>query len=42
MKKRVAVVLLFGLIMLGITGCSNPKGDAVPTDIQTEMQNGTL
>jgi outer membrane murein-binding lipoprotein Lpp len=42
MKKKVVAAVLIGLIILCMVGCSNPKRDALPTDIQTEMQNGTL
>lgn len=42
MKKRFILLGLLGVLVLTITGCSNPKRDAVDTNIQEQMETGTL
>lgn len=42
MRKRI---LLFGLLLVVLSvsvGCSNPKRDAKDTNIQEQMESGTL
>lgn len=42
MKKRIFLLVLMGVMMLSMVGCSNPKRDAKDTDIQQQMEQGTL
>lgn len=42
MKKRVVFVVLAVALILSLAGCSNPKWDAKDTNIQQQMENGTL
>ncbi len=42
MKKRWILLGMVGLLLLGVVGCSNPKRDALDTNIQEQMQEGTL
>ena len=41
-KKRILAVGLVMLLLLAFTGCSDPKRNAVDTNIQTQMRQGTL
>lgn len=40
--KRVLLIVLAVLMLIGLTACSNPKRDAKDTNIQQQMENGTL
>lgn len=40
--KRILVIGLASLMLLGLTACSDPKHDAQDTNIQEQMENGTL
>lgn len=42
MKKRFILIGLTGILALALVGCSNPKRDAVDTNIQEQMEAGTL
>lgn len=42
MKKRVILLGMAVVLMFALTACSNPKRDAVDTNIQEQMENGTL
>lgn len=41
-KKRILFLVLMGVMMLSMVGCSNPKRDAKDTNIQQQMDQGTL
>ncbi len=40
--KRILVIGLAALMLIGLTACSDPKRDAKDTNIQEQMENGTL
>lgn len=42
MKKRVIVLGLAVVLICALTACSDPKSDAIDTNIQEQMENGTL
>lgn len=42
MKKRLFLFGIVGVLLLGITGCSDPKADAKDTNIRQQMEEGTL
>lgn len=41
-KKRLILLGLAMVFLLAVAGCSNPKRDAKDTDIQVQMERGTL
>lgn len=42
MKKRIIILGMLILLLAALAGCSNPKRDALPTNIQEQMREGTL
>ena len=42
MKKRIIAILLVGLLLFCLSACSNPKEEAVPTNILEQMNNGEI
>lgn len=40
--KRILMIGLVVLMLTGLTACSNPKRDAKDTNIQQQMEDGTL
>lgn len=42
MKKKTVCVGLMVILILSLAGCSNPKRNAKDTNIQQQMENGTL
>lgn len=42
MKKRLLLFGMAAILLLGITGCSDPKADAKDTNIRQQMEEGTL
>lgn len=42
MRKRVVILGMLTILLVTLAGCSNPKRDALPTNIQEQMEEGTL
>ncbi|MDD6266350.1 MAG: hypothetical protein PUA92_00485 [Clostridium sp.] len=40
--KLILVIGLAVLMLAGLTACSDPKHDAKDTNVQEQMENGTL
>lgn len=41
-KKRIILLGILTILLIALAGCSNPKRDARDTNIQEQMENGTL
>lgn len=41
-KKKWMIIGMTGVLLLTLAACSNPKRDAIDTNIQEQMEQGTL
>lgn len=41
-KKRIILLGMLTILLIALAGCSNPKKNARDTNIQEQMENGTL
>lgn len=42
MRKRMILMGMLAVLLIALAGCSDPKRNARDTNIQEQMENGTL